>query len=303
VALDAATGAVRWRRPGGLTGVTTRGDVLLWDAVLDDALRPTAPGTLRSVIPASGEQRWEYRLTERVEPTYHAWPDIDFAAVRLTSGRVQLIDMATGQVFRSRDLPPPEPVTVGDSRYSINFYGDLMFVSSADLSTATAYGIDDLEPRWTVRLAPQEYGQDCGGYPCFLNPANSRLRVFDPQTGQVRWSDDRWVGVQAVRGRLLGVEAPENAPIGVLDPATGRVIGELHAWDLPYPGPSSDDDPLLGVHHDPSGRAWLAEIDLTKPAVHVLAVFDKVSGDCSVYAITVVCRRLDGSIGVWRRPE
>jgi hypothetical protein len=82
-----------------------------------------------------------------------------------------------------------------------------------------------------------------------------------------------------------------------VDPATGRVLAELGAWQLMESG--SEDLRPIGIRIGADRRAWVAEIDTTTLRTRMLTVLPGVSGDCGLAGETLHCRRVDGSVGLW----
>jgi hypothetical protein len=139
--------------------------------------------------------------------------------------------------------------------------------------------------------------------------------VLDRDTGAIRWSDPRWGSLLPVGPYLLGSNEARPmlaAGLSVLDPATGRVLGELGSWQVlgrspddatrPGDGQPAGDTRLTGVRINSDGRAWVADLDPAAGTARPLAVLHDVSGDCQATDGLLVCRRLTGAIGVWHLP-
>jgi hypothetical protein len=59
---------------------------------------------------------------------------------------------------------------------------------------------------------------------------------------------------------------------------------------------------LIGMRTDlATSRAWLAHLDPATGRARVFGMIVGVSADCEVRAGAVICRRLDATIGIWRR--
>ncbi|MFK3980449.1 PQQ-binding-like beta-propeller repeat protein [Micromonospora sp. NPDC050397] len=346
VGVDARTGVVSWLRPGQFETVTASGDVLLWvsDADADvegsggpdpgdlpDGWGSRAPGTLRAVVPDSGEVRWSVALPAGTahgyagapaDPTavWFAAPGPDVVLVRLPDGRLELRDLADGRVRRSVELPrsptgdgwqgPPAAV------------GDFMLVPEGP-SHLTAYGLERFERRWTIdwEVDRQPWPQACGALLCAFRPEGG-VRVLDRRTGASRWADERWSYLTPIGSYLIAShEARPSlaAGLAVVDPPTGRVLGELGAWQLlgavtgdaaPAGGGPADRVRLLGIRSSLDGRTWVAELDPATATARPLVALPGISGDCQYGTRSsrsgshgvLVCRRLNGDIGIWRLP-
>jgi hypothetical protein len=315
-AVEVSTGATRWRLAASFRGVTTRGDILLRGG-LPVPGEPPQPGDLRAVDAASGQQRWSHPLPAGIEPAFHqtagsvdSSTQIDQVVVRVPTGRVQVLDAASGQAVRGLDLPPipPPPGANQDLgwRESPLVVEDLLIVTDSEHSVVSAYGLDPLDLRWTASWDPvREYGPfDCGMSVCFAAERDGGMRTLDPETGRVRWTDPRWAMTWPVGDYLIAVtaDAARDTPLSVLDPATGRVLGGLGSWRL-IALPDYRDH-LLGVRYNQAGRTWIVALDPAERSTRVLAVLPAfAAADCQAQSNFLVCRRLDDSYGVWRLPE
>ena len=307
VAVDASTGATLWNRAGALEATSTAGDLILWGAQVDWA--PPAgtevgmeirPGTLQAVDSESGEVRWSMPAPAGARRSYpeSAADGVPIVVVSLPAGRVELRDLATGAVLRATQLPPLG--TGSDVRWSGEVVGDLFLVR--ERRSVTAYGLDRLDLRWSVAAdLDREFGPvACGDGLCSYG-LQGGVRFWDLGTGRTRWADPRWRQVWQAGGYVVAarwVGASRTGPLTVLDPDTGRTLGELGAWQVPSPRPRGSR--LTGVRVGPDGRAWVADLDVATRTVRVLGVLHDVSGDCGLGGETLYCRRLDGSIGMWR---
>ncbi|MDG4829798.1 PQQ-binding-like beta-propeller repeat protein [Solwaraspora sp. WMMD1047] len=316
VGLDAATGLVRWRRTATLEGVTAAGDVLLWAAPGQTTVTDNPPGTLLAVAAADAAQRWSLPLPAGTLRSYRyeRGPtgdpgEVAAAAdrsgpVRATAlvvsrpgGRVEIRDLAAAAVLRAADLPGRGPV---GASLPARVAGDLLLVDDGS-RTVTAYGLDRLDHRWQLTRDPgREYGPiPCGAGLC-LYRRHGGVRAADPATGRTVWTDGRWENLTRVGDRLLASRsgAVGAAPLTVLDPATGEVRGELGAWQVVRVVAGAGR--LTGVRVAPDGTAWVAELDPAAARVRVLQPLRDVVGDCAAEPGVLICRRLDGSVGVWR---
>ncbi|HEY0700769.1 MAG TPA: PQQ-binding-like beta-propeller repeat protein, partial [Micromonospora sp.] len=309
VGLDVRTGAVSWRGTVRFVQATADDNLLLWEEWDRSAPgqagpeRPDPPVTVRSVDARSGRARWSVSLPEGTRRAYRYVGDrVASVVVGTAAGRIEVLDVRTGRVVGTLDLPAtgPEPDRAG----FFDVVDDLLVVHDGARSV-TAYGLDDLRRRWSSS-ADARWGSPlpvpCGPVLCRFGHSGG-IRALDPATGRVRWSDPRWAVASPVDGYLV---ASGPYPLGsgslvVLDPADGRVRGELGRWDLA--GPLGGHGPLIGVRADPAARrALIAELDPVTVEVRVLGTLPDASSSCEARTGLVVCRRLDGAIGVWRLP-
>lgn len=290
------TGRVLWRRSGSYpVGVSPqRGNVLLWTSATGESVG-TGHGTLAALAPVSGAVRWSYEMPVGGWLTAgYDGGELTTLAVQLPSGRVEIRDPETGAVTAAAHLGPPRQPSAPPPHMQL--VGDLLLMSGAG-AVASAYGRERLDLRWTVEidLANQTVAP-CGGGLC-VGGHTGGIRMLDPATGRTLWSSDRWqyaehAGAYLIASRF-GWTVSEAA---VLDPATGLVLAELGNWSL-------TGSVSIGVRHDPgTSRAWFGRLDAVRGSVRVLGVAANVVSDCQARPSYVVCRRLDGTVGVWRLP-
>jgi outer membrane protein assembly factor BamB len=125
------------------------------------------------------------------------------------------------------------------------------------------------------------------------------MRALDPHTGAVRWTSPRWRFAHPVGEFALAFEYPRwwatwTGPAFVVDPATGRLVGDLGTWML-IEG-SDDSAPMVGVRRIAGGRLMVAVLKAAGP--EVLGIIDESPGDCVRQTGAIICRRFDGSQAV-----
>ncbi|RLK22791.1 putative pyrroloquinoline-quinone binding quinoprotein [Micromonospora sp. M71_S20] len=289
VALDAATGGVRWRQPGHAWWEP--GGALLLQTVGDNG------GTVRSVDPASGRALWSTR-TPREGALYDLRNGlVDRIAVIAERGRVEVRDARSGELLHARDLGMGEL----SGRAQLAVAHGLLLVGQVKRGLMTAYGLDGLRQRWETSLPAVAHVEDCGAVIC-VNRENGGFSVLDPATGAVRWTGGQWAGVLDERdGRLLAIEpGPLGQRFVLLDAATGRVVAELGTWQLIW---GQDKDRPLVVRPAAAGSGLtVAELDAAAGEARVLDVLRDAMADCRRGADAVVCRLRAGGFGVWHYP-
>jgi hypothetical protein len=302
VALSAATGAELWRLDGQFAGLTVTGDVLLSTGLAygpDDG----QPVSLRLVDAATGTDRWSYRIAPGVAWSL-AGPDgrVTALVVRLPSGRVERRAIDTGAVVQAADLPRPGGNAPQAWRYP-EVVGDLLLLPD-QRGALTAYGLDRLDPRWTVdgQLDADAGVWDCETVLC-VSARQGGIRALDRQTGRTLWNVPDWHLRWLADGFLIVspeiARSADGGRLATLDLASGRILGDLTGWDLLQS--SHDHTRLLGVRYGPDG-AWLAELDQATGSARTISLLRDVSRNCQAGSRVIVCRRYDGSIGVWRLP-
>ncbi|MER7893336.1 PQQ-binding-like beta-propeller repeat protein [Micromonospora sp. NPDC094482] len=288
--VDRATGALRWQQPDGAVELAD-GNLLLASGDWDRA------GTLRAVDRCCGTVRWR----ADVEPGEVNLRFTEARADRIVhnnaAGRVEVRDATTGAVLVTKDLWGP-----ADGRpQSVQVVGDLLLTIGGTPPVVNAYGLDRLERRWRTPVDQALYAMDCGRVIC-LQTRSGGLRTLDAATGRPGWTDDRWASVTPSHGQLIASAQSSAGPgtedLSLLDATTGRVIGELGRWDLARP--AHLDDPVIGLRRHPDGGLLVAELDLSTGTVRPLDVLTDAAGDCQTGGDRLICRRPDGSYGLWQ---
>jgi hypothetical protein len=179
---------------------------------------------------------------------------------------------------------------------------DGMLLVGAPTGT-TAYALPDLTVRWhrdDLDLAGRWLQPGCAAAVCSLSWQGG-LWVLDPASGAMRWADGRWNYAEQA-GRFL-LAANESGPertqkISILDPDTGRVLGDFGAWRTL--GEAAPDGTVIGLRkHLADDAVWYARLDPATQGVRLLGTAEEVSGDCQSTGDVLVCRLMDASVGIW----
>ncbi|MGN9776619.1 outer membrane protein assembly factor BamB family protein [Micromonospora sp. H33] len=288
LAVDARTGAYRWQQPG--SAVATAGGGLLLEVLGEDR-----SGTVRAVDPCCGTLRWQV-VVAAGGPTYRATGgEIDRVVLNTPGGRVEVRDAGSGRILTAADLPVPES-TFGSATQVL---ADLLV--TVDGALVTAYGLDRLDRRWQATVPDVVYVMECGHVVC-AQTRSDVLAGLDARTGAPLWTRTGWNTVWA-EGRHLIVTSITNtggefSDLVLVDPADGSVRAELGRWDLI--GRWTNAEPLLAVRPRPTGGLVVAEVDAEAASVRILDVLPEAIGDCQSVDGDLLCRRRDGSLGLWR---
>jgi outer membrane protein assembly factor BamB len=299
VGLDMSTGALIWRRSGFIEGQTVTGRVILSTDFGLSGPGPEGEGWTLRAVSRSGRVVWSYAPPPGGARRLYRY-DRDWVrqlVVVLPDGRVELRDVDTGQLVRSRRVDPPLREMAG--RY-IEVVGDLLLAQVG--SEVLAYGLDRLDLRWRL---PVQTGRDgwftaCGRAVCLAHHGGG-LKVLDAGTGRVRWSDPRWTWGFAVGHWLMVTDAEPGAgdleTVAVVDPESGRVERNLGRWQpVDVVGGS-----VVALRFD-RGRVLVARVDPARGA-RVVGVVRDIAGSCQVRLPSLWCRRIDNTLGVWRLPD
>ncbi|WNM40395.1 PQQ-binding-like beta-propeller repeat protein [Micromonospora halotolerans] len=282
--LDPVTGVVRWRQTGYPVSTASGG-------VLFETPRASGKGTVLAVDPASGAVRWSLPLpTNGVSYRMDDGGPTQIVLVA-PDGRVEVHDADSGALVHAGRVPP------ATDRLSYRFtqvVADLLLVDGAP-GTVTAYGLDQLDRRWSMPLEPPGgvWFVECAGMVCVRDQVGG-VRALDPATGRLSWVDDSWLGLAPIGGRLLGV-GPEE--LSVLDPATGHPVTRLGRWRPT--GFGSDPIRLLGLRRLPGDRTLVGALDVAAGEVRTRAVLPGSWNECADSGTALVCLRPSGGLMIW----
>ncbi len=295
VALTAGSDVALWQRPARMLDVSAADGLVL--------LRENSPnvGDLHwyGIDLATGNQRWVLEEPVRGFITETGWSGgfPNRLVVADSSGDLQIRDTRTGRLSASGTFEAPSDW----ERRGIAMWPDGDLILIGDHTTTTAYGLDDLKPRWTtpVDLYSSYVGPDCVDEVCFFSPRSGGMVVVDRATGQRRWTSQVWSYADRVGPYLLAgadAETGGNHALTVVDPVTGRVHGDFGKWQSL--GPPSADGTVIGLRQT-ADTVYYARLDPARLTTVLLGVADHVSGDCQTTGRVLICRRLDASVGIW----
>jgi len=218
-ALDAATGALRWRLPAGELAVPP----IVRSGWLILAL---ADGGLQAVRGQDGVVLWAQAM--RAPLTSPPSIDGNMFAAAFADRRIALIDIATGA--------PKWERTLGSRPGGITLSGDRIFVATDDghfLSLETRDG--DLD--WPWRLGSRIVGAAAAdGDRIYVVALDNIVRAFSRGSGHVRWSHP--IPTRALSGPLLidGLVVITSAQVGApgltyINAKTGAAAGKTPALE------------------------------------------------------------------------
>lgn len=292
VAVTVGTSTVLWRRPVELFAVSAADGIALLG--LDNVGGRDAGWSVVDL--KTGVARWSMR-----QPPVGFSSDVSFPKWFVTAtpaGRLEQRDSRTGAITATATVPRSGSGSNGGEL--ISSVDDLLMVSSRR-GELTAYGLPGLVPRWTseVDLSQSWQQSGCGPVICAFRQ-QAGVTALDRATGRPLWTSDRWTNVMPI-GRYLAATPGDQsgAPprLWLLDPATGRVLGDFGPWSgLGGDGESS----LRYAMYQENYVVRYGELDPDRLRVRILGSAKQVSGDCHVSTGALICRLVDASIGVWR---
>jgi hypothetical protein len=288
VALDAATGRERWRRPG-LLGASTGGAALLADYADEDGLLRA----LRSVRLTDGAPLWS-----RDVEADHGWmltssrpggtPEPDRIVTVMPDGRVSVLRLTDGgEVAAGRVVWRAQ--TGRDTGFTeVNAEGGALYVGRHEPAgiTVTAYALDTLTRLWDAPGAPPGGPSPCGAVLC-LNDETG-MAGYDRGTGAARWRADGHTYAEPLApGRLLAGDGAELESFAVLDDHTGRVVADL---GVGAPVRTGGRTLFLRPERSDGGRTTVGVLDPATGGLHVLgALGDIYRNGCKAAGAHLVC--------------
>jgi hypothetical protein len=304
IALDVATGAPRWRRTGSLFGTAEPASGRL--LVAEDDPGSGEVGRLVAVDVETGAVAWTYRPPPgaALRGTWRTRPGPAYLVTALPSGRVEVRGMADGRLRAVGSAGGAVPAGADPGYDWMSIIDDLLMVQGPRPGMFTAYGLPRLDRRWRVTVRDGQfgwYGPGCGRLLC-LQTGDQEMRAVEPRTGRTRWTAG-WTYVEPTGGLMVASRSlgpyGSATPLWLVDPATGREVGDLGRWGLA--ARRSQDEDLVLVAPDPARHlAWFGVVDPGLRGVAVRGVATGVIGECWAATGALVCRRDNESVGIWR---
>ncbi|MDP9796943.1 outer membrane protein assembly factor BamB [Catenuloplanes nepalensis] len=300
VALDAATAEPRWTAQVGwpvlmdadtvvFTSEGSGGDQLAWIA-------------LRT---STGEQLWRRDFPAGAFTVYVGDPEGQLM-VGLPDERIELWDLRANRRLAEARTPESSAVSVTNGVV-------LTGIPGTGLTDVVAYSRPDLRRLWQREVLGGIGQVGCGEQVlCVGTEMQDRTLGLDPATGEQLWESPAY-GWYTESGSLLLAEGQiqreggstfiDSGPIVALDGRTGRTIKDFGSWRRLRWGPDMSEQRIVAAHFDAvAGTALVAEIDLDALSLRVLGRIDGVGPDCFAERDVLVCRSLDGSVGMWDLP-
>ena len=307
-AVDARTGAVRWRSPilvqplaGDRVGLVQEPEFragtlydqnsgapgpLYFSASGEPHTEPPARTDIRGVDLRTGATRWSAALPGSVNLFAGA------GLVILSSDRLTLRSLDTGKVLREIPLP----AIAGQAPYSGQVVGDVALVfygsDDSDQRHLVAYAADTLRRRWErpeakVLINPGS----CNGVVC-ADDSSGRV-VLDPATGRQLWRAPDDVDLNLRGADVLESTGGNPAvPVRLVSPVTGAQRLDFAGWRSDVSG--SADQPVVLRRTLDSGASAFGVVADDPAAVQVLGATRGPVSDCSADDRFVVCRAAGG---------
>jgi outer membrane protein assembly factor BamB len=287
LALDEATGAIRWRHSGQYMGATA--DTVL----LADWNAQAQVTTLHLVRAADGAPVWDRSIDPATAVTAaEDLPATDQIVAMTADGRLTTYRYSDGTPLATRHTTPP----VNARWMSLLYAGRYYEIGFGGRQTVIAYRADTLARLWDVTQPDQDlFLMSCGPVVCMA--ASQIMHGLDPATGESRWVLPQ-TGATSIGGnRLLVTPAAANSTT-VVDATTGRAVSaKIKGTVLTVP---QADGTLLVLR--PSGypdlRTAVSRLDPVTGRTLLLGSVPGLSNTCEPVAGYLACVRADRELVV-----
>jgi outer membrane protein assembly factor BamB len=300
-ALSLATGATQWKHDGTVMTIAGSSALLAVSPVRSSSgSNRRVQGPVESIDPRTGNARWRVEVPSTAVLFGIPGPGDSLPRMMLLhDNRTAAIhDLATGETLASADWQPanygPENPTVSG--------GYILLRHLARWGPAvSAYDPVTLQLRWRVSAGRAYEARACGELACLVGPDG--VRAIRPSDGQAQWNRPGWRSVEQRGDLLLAYGSPVGVagPVGIVDPATGKVLVDLDGWRLV--GGNGGHHVLVTRDVEPGARTMVAVACTDSPGPRPLAELPPGSGDCQAVPNRLVCRSTSGELNVWAYRE
>jgi outer membrane protein assembly factor BamB len=312
--VDAATGAIRWRSPVGITTLAggriglTQTQVFRPGTVYDQDsgepgmlyfsatgvphVEPPVRTEIRGLDLRTGATVW----TDAVAGSVNVFsaPGDAAAVLVLASDRLERIDGDTGEVTSTRKLPMigdagPAGGSLADGLLLVR-YGDYAFDGQE-----VAYTPDTLAKRWQ-RSVPEVLldPPTCDNLLC--SGPRTALDVLNPATGRAAWRAPAEVDLGEHDGYVLERDPSAGTPLRLVDRGSGVTRVDLAGWDA---GLTADpNEPLVLRRSLPAGKSAFGVLLAGRGKVQMLGASTGPVSACTSDRHYVMCRGNDG-LEIW----
>jgi hypothetical protein len=294
-AYDPRTGAAMWRLDGLVIGPALGGRLLL---SREFPIPPAASGwtyEYAAIDPRSPTPVWSLRLAgDEARQVALDWPGPSVVgSARLVTmsdaGLLRSYNLATGSMLAERQLREWQRET------QVDVVGDIVLLTALRdaVVRVSAYGVDDLMPRWEAAGRGGWRAAGCRPWVCV--PTNGGVRAVDPVTGAQAWERAGLLFVDEAgppwpSGSLFA-ERMDGTGIELVDAVTGRTVADLGAWSTI----EQPDGPPLVIRspaRSPGTRgAWLGQFRPGLGVVEIVAALPDVRF-CMSSGDYLVCRTM-----------
>jgi outer membrane protein assembly factor BamB len=304
IAISETTGDRRWSREQNVVTIPDSPALLAVSAVrsLSGAGR-RVQGPVESIDPATGVSRWRVQV-----PTSAVLMGIPGPAgqpprmlLAHDNGTLAVYDLGTGRRVRTAVLPHAD---YGPGNPGVSGGVIVLRHPGPDGVQMSGYDPVTLRRLWARPAQGAVETQQCGPLTCLAGPLG--IRAVDPATGEQRWYRAGWRTVEQRGDLLLASGSPIGVSdtIGIVDPATGRVLVDLRGWH-PLTGLAAPDELLVTRMAAAGTRMVVGVAGPPDRQPRPLADLPPGTGDCQAAPGRLICRSTAGELTVWayRRPR
>ncbi|BFU43032.1 PQQ-binding-like beta-propeller repeat protein [Krasilnikovia sp. MM14-A1004] len=297
-AVALADGDARWRRTGNVVTLAGSGALLAVAGVRSlSGPGRRVEGSIDALDVVTGATRWRVQIpSTAVLLGVPALGDVPPRMLLVHDDRTAAVhDLTTGTRLTAATLPPAD---YGPDNPAV--VGGLVLLRHPGTAgnVVSAYDAVTLTRRWTRPAGDAFEIRACGSLTCLVGPDG--VRALDPVDGTQRWYRPDWRGVEQRGAVMLAYAAPEGTieTVGLIDPATGRVLADLHGW-RPLTG-TGGGQRVVVTHAEQAGARTMVAVAAPGDArPRLLAVLPAGTGDCQAAPARLVCRSTAGELIVW----
>jgi outer membrane protein assembly factor BamB len=303
IAVDVSSGANRWARSGTVMTIPGSPALLAVSGVRTvDTVGRRIERAVVSVDPVSGATLWQVRVPSTA--VLMGVPGPAGAPPRMLlvhDDRTMAVhDLTTGRLLARALLPPAD---YGPENPAVS--GGLIVLRHPDGwgSVISAYDPVTLALRWSRPAGGTYDPVACGPLVCLAG--SDGVQAVDPANGAIRWWQPGWHGMEQRGGLLVAYASPDGLsdPVGIVDPATGHVLVDLHGWG-PLTSIGGDGGELLVARVVEAGaRTIVATARPGDAQPRLLADLPPGTGDCQTVPNRLICRSSSGELIVWAYRE
>jgi outer membrane protein assembly factor BamB len=296
IAIDLSTGATRWSRTGTVMTVPGSPTLLAVSAVrtLSTAGR-RIQGPVEAVDPVTGRTLWQVPVPSTAVLIGVPGPAGPRMLLVHDNRTMALHDLTTGRLLAGAPLPPAD---YGPDNPAVS--GGLIVLrhSTGWGTQISAYDPVTLALRWRRPAGGAYDPVACGPLTCLAGPDG--VQAVDPANGAIRWFQPGWRGLEQRGDLLLAYASPSgiSEPVGIADPATGRVLVDLRGW-RPLGSPAGGDEMLVTSVVEPGTRSIVAVARPGDARPRLLADLPAGTGDCQAVPNRLICRSTSGELILW----
>lgn len=296
-AISLTDGSPRWSRSGNV--VTLAGSPTLISASPIRSIGGVSrrvQGPVEAIDPTTGRTRWTVDVPSSAVLTGLPGPgDAGTRMLLVHDDRTMAVhDLVTGERMADAKVPaadydPTNPAVV-------NGIILLRHPGRPDMEFS-AYDPVTLRNLWSQPASGSYQVEACGQLACLTGPDG--MRAIDPATGDLRWTNPNWRGLQQFGSMFVAFGSAENTrPLGLIDPDTGELEVDLTGW-RPVSGTVGEDHLLVTRSVEPGGRTMVAVAQPGERRPHLLGPLPDGTGDCQAAPERLVCRSMYGQLVVW----